>query len=201
MVTEALKTLDSRKGSSRSKILNHLKTTYGIESGKSANKYLRAALEALLEESVIALAKGTGYNNGYYRITPKGKNLKPDDQHQKKNHLHVQDQNQNQLNKLLVVVNGQVQKVNHNLRKKVKLVLVNHQQNANNQNHQQNENNQNHQQKNDNNQNHQVKKNLQVVNHHHQNDHDHDHQLKNNLLLVEQKNLVVQHHVHQKNLK
>jgi len=73
MVTEALTTLDSRKGSSRSKILNHIKSTYGVESGKSANKHLRSALETLLEESIVALAKGTGYSNGYYRMTPKGK--------------------------------------------------------------------------------------------------------------------------------
>ncbi|CAF3438646.1 unnamed protein product [Rotaria socialis] len=73
MVTEAIKALDSRTGSSRSKILNHIKVTYGIEGGKSSNNHLRAALEALLEESVISLAKGTGYINGYYRITSKGK--------------------------------------------------------------------------------------------------------------------------------
>jgi len=75
MVTEALTQLDSRKGASRSKILNHIKSTYGIEGGKSANTHLRAALEALLEESVISLTQGTGYNNGYYRIT-KGKTSK-----------------------------------------------------------------------------------------------------------------------------
>ncbi|CAF1478383.1 unnamed protein product [Rotaria magnacalcarata] len=73
MVTEAIKTLDSRTGSSRSKILNHIKVTYGIEGGKTSNNHLRAALKALLEESVISLAKGTGYINGYYRIVSKGK--------------------------------------------------------------------------------------------------------------------------------
>ncbi|CAF4411385.1 unnamed protein product, partial [Rotaria magnacalcarata] len=59
--------------SSRSKILNHIKVTYGIEGGKTSNNHLRAALKALLEESVISLAKGTGYINGYYRIVSKGK--------------------------------------------------------------------------------------------------------------------------------
>ncbi|CAF3541814.1 unnamed protein product [Rotaria sp. Silwood1] len=89
MVTEALRELDSRKGSTRSKILNHIKNTYGVESGKSANSHLRSALEALLEESIITLAQGkfliyvfhiiyslsigTGYSNAYYRITPKGR--------------------------------------------------------------------------------------------------------------------------------
>jgi len=73
MVTEALTTLNSRNGSTRSKILNHIKSTYGIESGKTANSHLRAALETLLENSVVSLAKGTGYSNGYYKITTKGK--------------------------------------------------------------------------------------------------------------------------------
>ncbi|CAF1490872.1 unnamed protein product, partial [Adineta steineri] len=73
MVTEALQTLNSRSGSSRSKIMNHIRSSYGINSGKIANSHLRSALEALLEDSVISLAKGTGYSNGYYRISAKGK--------------------------------------------------------------------------------------------------------------------------------
>jgi hypothetical protein len=73
MITEALTSLDSRKGSSRSKIFNHMKSTYGIENGKVTNNHFRAAMEALLEESIIALASGTGYSNGYYRMTRKGK--------------------------------------------------------------------------------------------------------------------------------
>jgi len=73
MVTEALKTLNARNGSTRSKIMNHIKSAYGIESGKSANAFLRAALEALLKDRVISLAKGTGPGNGYYRMAPKGK--------------------------------------------------------------------------------------------------------------------------------
>jgi len=76
MVTEALTTLNARNGSSRSKILNHIKNTYGIESGKSANSHLRAALETLLENKVVSLAKGTGYSNGYFRIAAKGKKTK-----------------------------------------------------------------------------------------------------------------------------
>jgi len=73
MVTEAITTLNSRTGSSRAKILNHIKSTYGLDSGKSANTHLRAALEALLKDNVVSLAKGTGYSNGYFRIAAKGK--------------------------------------------------------------------------------------------------------------------------------
>lgn len=73
MVTEALKTLNARNGSSRAKILNHLKNTYGVEGGKTANSHLRSALEALIADKTIALAKGSGVSDGYFRITPKGK--------------------------------------------------------------------------------------------------------------------------------
>jgi len=73
MVTESLQALNVRGGSSRAKIMNHIKTTYGIESGKSANSFLRSALKSLLEDSVISLSKGTGLNNGYYSMASKGK--------------------------------------------------------------------------------------------------------------------------------
>jgi len=73
MVTKALKTLNARNGSSRAKILNYLKSSYGIEGGKAVNTYLRSALEALTKDSVISLSKGTGPSNGYYRIASKGK--------------------------------------------------------------------------------------------------------------------------------
>jgi len=73
MVTEALTALKARGGSSRSKILNYLKTTYGVESGKSVNSHLRTALEGLLEDKTISVTKGTGYGSNYYKLEAKGK--------------------------------------------------------------------------------------------------------------------------------
>jgi len=76
MVTAALTTFNARGGSSRAKILNYIISNYGLEHGKSVNTHLRSALEALVEEKVVSLAKGTGYHNGYYRITKAKKSNK-----------------------------------------------------------------------------------------------------------------------------
>jgi len=176
MVTEALQTLNSRNGSSRAKILIHLKNTYGIEGGKIANSHLRSALEALLEDSVITLAKGTGYNNGYYRIASKGKKSnkkgspspKKVDHDQKVNkvvkkilkHHKVNLDHQVKVNHLVV---NQLQKVNLDHQVKVNQLVVNH-----------------HHHKNDHD--HQVNKNQLVVNQHLQNDHDHQVKTRNKLV-------------------
>ena len=116
--------------------MNHIKVTYGIEGGKSSNSHLRTALKVLLDESVILLAKGTGYSNGYYKIASKGKN-KIRNHHLKVQLMltiksllinHVHSQNLHHKVKLMVKdVVVPVQKCNQNLRIKVNLLAVNQQ--------------------------------------------------------------------------
>lgn len=72
MVTETLSTLDPRKGATRAKLVQEIKQNYGVDS-KVLNSRLRIAVKTLLDESVITLAKGTGYSDGHFRLAPKGK--------------------------------------------------------------------------------------------------------------------------------
>lgn len=75
MVTECLSALDPRKSATRAKLVQNIKEKYGVDS-KVLNSRLRIAVKTLLDENIITLAKGTGYSNGHFRLTTRGKTRK-----------------------------------------------------------------------------------------------------------------------------
>lgn len=71
MITEALKALKDRKGTSRQQLTVYIKSNYKV--GDNCSKYIKTALSRLVSDKVAVQLKGTGFNGSFKLAAPKPK--------------------------------------------------------------------------------------------------------------------------------
>lgn len=74
MITEALKALKNRKGTSRQQLMVYVKSNYNV--GDNCSKHMKTALKRLLSENVVVQVKGQGFN-GSFKLQEKTKAVAP----------------------------------------------------------------------------------------------------------------------------